>query len=78
MNTILEIGKKAKDASYILANISTDIKNNALIEMARSLEAREDKIIEANQKDLQIARKEGLKEALIERLMLSDAYCRNG
>ena len=36
-------------------------------------EAQEDKIIEANQKDLQIARKEGLKEALIERLMLSDA-----
>lgn len=72
MSMILQIGQKAREASYKLANLSTEIKNNALTEMAKALETKKDKIIEANEKDLQIARKNGLKEALIERLMLND------
>ncbi|MDD4570339.1 MAG: glutamate-5-semialdehyde dehydrogenase [Tepidanaerobacteraceae bacterium] len=73
MNTILEIGKKAKEASYKLATISTGVKNDALAQMAKALEDRKSEIIQANEKDRKEARKKGLKEALIERLMLDDA-----
>lgn len=44
--------RKAKTASRSLANISTEIKNNALFKMAAGLEKEADKLISENRRDL--------------------------
>ena len=63
--------KKAKAASRALANISTEIKNNALFKMAAGLEKESAKLISENQQDLMEAEKKGLSKAMIDRLTLN-------
>jgi glutamate-5-semialdehyde dehydrogenase len=70
---IEEICQKAKVASTQLAQLSTEQKNLALCNMADLLEENCTKILEANQKDVQAARAKGVKEALIDRLVLTKA-----
>ena len=67
---IEEICVKAKAASKQLAQLSDEQKNRALCLMADSLEENCTKILEANQTDVQEARAKGVKEALIDRLVL--------
>lgn len=73
MNSIIELGKRAKKASYTLSTISTRIKNEALVNMAKAVDNMKQEILQANEQDLINARKKGIKDALIERLMLDDA-----
>lgn len=68
---ILNICRKAKEASYILARLPTHIKNKALYNMADALEENADKILEANNKDIEASRAKGVKEALLDRLILN-------
>ncbi len=68
---ILEICKKAKTASAQLAKASAEVRNRALCNMANSLERCCAEILEANQKDVEAARAKGVKEALIDRLILN-------
>ena len=63
--------KKAKAASRALANISTEIKNNALFRMAAGLEKEAEKLIAENRKDLVAAEQKGLSKAMIDRLTLN-------
>jgi glutamate-5-semialdehyde dehydrogenase len=63
--------KKAKAASRQLANISTEIKNNALFRMAAGLEKESTKLIAENKKDLAAAEQKGLSKAMIDRLTLN-------
>jgi glutamate-5-semialdehyde dehydrogenase len=65
-----EICKKAKTASTQLAKASAEQKNKALCNMADSLEKHCTEILQANQKDVEAARAKGVKEALIDRLVL--------
>jgi len=67
---IEEICKKAKNASTQLAKASTEQKNKALRNMADSIEKYCTEILQANQKDVEAARAKGVKEALIDRLVL--------
>ena len=67
---INEICKKAKTASTQLAKASTEQKNKALCNMADSIEKYWTEILQANQKDVEAARAKGVKEALIDRLVL--------
>ena len=67
---IEEICKKAKAASTQLAQASTEQRNKALCSMADSLESSCTEILAANQKDVEAARARGVKEALIDRLIL--------
>jgi len=67
---IEEICRKAKTASTQLAKASTEQKNKALCNMADSLERNCTEILTANQKDVEAARAKGVKEALIDRLVL--------
>ena len=62
---------KAKAASRQLANISTEIKNNALFKMASGLERESAKLISENKKDLAAAEQKGLSKAMIDRLTLN-------
>jgi glutamate-5-semialdehyde dehydrogenase len=63
--------KKAKAASRALANLSTEIKNNALLNMAAGLEKESAKLISENKKDLATAEQKGLSKAMIDRLTLN-------
>lgn len=63
--------KKAKTASRALANISTEIKNNALFKMAAALEKESARLIAENGKDLAAAEQKGLSKAMIDRLALN-------
>ncbi len=70
-NEMKIIGERAKEAAFELKNISSSIKDKALLRMANELEKKADMIIEANEKDLQNARENGLEQAKIDRLVLN-------
>jgi glutamate-5-semialdehyde dehydrogenase len=63
--------KKAKAASRALANISTEIKNNALFKMAAGLEQSAERLMAENKKDLDAGEKKGLSKAMLDRLELT-------
>ena len=69
---ILEICKKAKTASYELARLPTETKNQALLNMADALEENTSEILNANEKDVKASREKGVKEALLDRLVLNE------
>ena len=68
--SLLEICKKARAASAELAKLKTEVKDKALCRMANALEANAGEILEANQKDKEMAQTKGLKPALLDRLAL--------
>ena len=68
---ITQLAEKAKAASYVIANADTQQKNQALYAIAQLLRENEDKLIAANQKDMQSAQEKGLDAALLDRLQLS-------
>jgi len=72
LDTIIEMGKKAKGASYCLATLSAQRKNEALSNMAEALESMKDEILKANKQDLAKAQERGIKNALLERLTLNE------
>ncbi len=71
MTTIQEMGAKAKKASRTLS-IAGEKKNDALKAIAAALRANADKIIAANQIDLENGRQNNLSTALLDRLMLDE------
>jgi glutamate-5-semialdehyde dehydrogenase len=64
--------RAAKMASRRLAYISTDIKNQALLNMAEDVLTRQDEILAANRKDHEAARASGMGEAMLDRLKLDE------
>ena len=70
MNELILKGQKAKEASNILGNLSTDEKNKGLLAMADYLVKYEDFIIEANKIDLQEAVNRGTAKTMLDRLAL--------
>lgn len=71
MNELMIKGEKAKQASYKLSNLSSIIKNNALVEMARLLVEKREQILSANSLDVDAAKNKGISGALIDRLTLN-------
>ncbi|MCK5694656.1 MAG: glutamate-5-semialdehyde dehydrogenase [Bacteroidales bacterium] len=71
MNELIEIGKRAKEASKQLAHLNTDQKNKVLILVADLLESSTSTILEANAADMKQGEEMGLKGAIVERLTLS-------
>jgi glutamate-5-semialdehyde dehydrogenase len=70
---IRDIGRRAREASRPLANLSTEAKNAILRAMASELLARESTIVEANAADLAGATEHGLTPAALDRLRLDSA-----
>ncbi len=70
---ITEIGKRAKDASRHLAILPTAKKNEALKTVAKELLDNCADILRANEIDVKNAKENGMSEALIDRLALSEA-----
>ena len=69
---VLDICKRAKSASYELARLPTETKNQALLNMADALEKNVSEILEANEKDVKASKERGVKEALLDRLILNE------
>lgn len=68
-----EMGKQAKQAALVLAQLSQQQKNQALEHIAQQLEAQSDKILAENQKDITLAKQNGLSDAIIDRLLLTQS-----
>jgi len=74
--SISELERKAtaaKTAAHSLAFISSEIKNDALHNVASSLLSRKEEILQANKLDYQEAESSGMNAAMLDRLMLNSA-----
>jgi glutamate-5-semialdehyde dehydrogenase len=72
MSEVLQKGKAAKAASFMMVGISTEEKNEALEKIADQLLVDQVFILEENQKDLEAGRKNGLSESVLDRIMLNE------
>lgn len=66
-----QMGKDAKQASYQLSQCPTAIKNKVLSSIADLLEKNSTIILNANKKDIELAKQQELSEALLDRLLLT-------
>ncbi|MDY7545604.1 glutamate-5-semialdehyde dehydrogenase [Glaciimonas sp. CA11.2] len=69
---ITNVGQRARAASRLMARADTATKNRALTLIAEAIRRESDTLRIANQKDLDAARANGLEEAMLDRLTLSD------
>ncbi len=68
---VVRKAREAKRAARRLAVASTNVKNEALAQIAQALEANEDAILAANGSDVERARASGVNEARLDRLTLT-------
>lgn len=66
-----ELGQKARAASRELNRANTGKKNAALLAIADAIESRSEELLAENKKDLEAGEKNGLDEALLDRLALN-------
>jgi glutamate-5-semialdehyde dehydrogenase len=67
-----DVGQRARKASRAMAKAGTAAKNQALLLIAAAIRREADALREANRKDLEAARANGLAPAMLDRLTLSD------
>jgi len=70
--TVAETCREAKDASHLLARASRDEKDAFLRDLADRIDAAVEPLLQANHADVDAGREQGLNEALIDRLTLTD------
>lgn len=66
----IALGKNAKEAARRLAQLSSEEKNRALLRMAESIEGQKEILLKENKQDLELAGKEKLSAALLDRISL--------
>jgi glutamate-5-semialdehyde dehydrogenase len=74
---MLEVGQTARAASRLMALADTVTKNLALTEIAASLQSRTAMLLAANAKDVEAARADGLDNASVDRLTLTEKTVRD-
>ena len=67
-----QLGHNARAAARILANASTEQKNKALSDAAKSIRANIPTLLEANAKDVAKGEKDGMSKAFLDRLTLNE------
>ncbi|MDX1663099.1 MAG: glutamate-5-semialdehyde dehydrogenase [Candidatus Promineifilaceae bacterium] len=72
MSDLLSMGRAARAASRILAQLTTEQKDEALLAIAAELEAQKKTVLAQNRLDVEEARERGLEESLIDRLLLTE------
>ncbi len=70
---IAKLAQDAQNAARILANVPTDTKNKALLDMADELIKQTPVLTAENRKDIEHATQAGLSSAMIDRLTLKEA-----
>jgi glutamate-5-semialdehyde dehydrogenase len=76
-STIVELGQRAKDASRVVSLTSTLVKDDALLAAADRLEARADRVLEANAADVAGATESGASPTVVDRLRLTESRVRS-
>ena len=71
--TVVQVCREAKDASHLLARVSRDEKDACLRDLADRIDAGAAPLLEANRADVEAGREQGLNEALLDRLTLTEA-----
>src|SRR5919204_3752689 len=71
--SVADTCREAKDASHLLARASREAKDACLLDLADRIEANVEPLLEANRADVEAGREQGLNEALIDRLTLTEA-----
>ena len=66
-----EIGKKAKDASFLLGKMGSGEKNKGLLTAAEEILKGQDEILKANANDVKKAKEKGMAQGLVDRLLLT-------
>lgn len=69
---MLDLARAAQQASRTMANLSSDVKNHLLLQMADALEQSQVQLQQENDKDLQQARDNGMAAAMVDRLTLTE------
>ena len=75
-SSVTDLARAAKAAARRLAQVDSATKNRALLAIADALEARTPEILEANARDLEAGRENGLSDALMDRLALNASRIR--
>ena len=65
------VGERARRAAVAMSRAESAAKNAALLAMADALDQGRDRLIAENRKDLDSGRRDGLDEALLDRLTLN-------
>jgi glutamate-5-semialdehyde dehydrogenase len=68
MGTVLEIAKRAKESTQFISNAGTGVKNKILSDISKYIIEFAEEIVEENKKDMEISRKMGISESLMDRL----------
>lgn len=71
MTDLAALGKQAREAAFSLITLDTERKNQALAAVAVSVRVHADAILAANRTDMEAARENGMKESLLDRLLLT-------
>jgi len=71
-NYMQTLGKQARDASRDIARADTNQKNGALLAIAAAIRRDVAKLLEANARDMEHARANGLDSALLDRLEINE------
>jgi glutamate-5-semialdehyde dehydrogenase len=71
--TMLTLGRHAREAAHAVGALATEEKNRVLAAMAQTLLDRRDTLQRANHQDIESARHAGLSTAMVDRLTLNDA-----
>jgi glutamate-5-semialdehyde dehydrogenase len=72
MSELYNKGKNAKRIKFQIQNLSTNEKNNVLLRVADNLIKNSNYILKSNSIDIHEARKQGLKDSLLDRLLLTE------
>ncbi|MGZ6276283.1 MAG: aldehyde dehydrogenase family protein, partial [Syntrophales bacterium] len=70
---VAEIARNAKKAATLLAHVSSDAKDKALLDMAEALTRHTGLLMKENAKDLEKAAQTGLSAAMTDRLVLNES-----
>ena len=68
---LLEMGRTAQRAARELARTRSEVKDQALVNLAEALESEQEPVLEANRADYEVAQAEGMNEAMLDRLLLT-------
>ena len=69
---ILKIGKNARSAAFAISEISDEVISDTLVLFSKLIQKNKDKILKANQEDVQLAIHNNSSKAFIDRLKLDD------
>jgi glutamate-5-semialdehyde dehydrogenase len=71
--SVAQVCREAKDASHLLARASREERDSCLRVLADRIDASVEPLLDANRADVEAGREQGLNEALIDRLTLTEA-----